>query len=122
VRSVWVRAEAALAYNNEKLIPAKTEKLEYNEIPPPFNLLHAVNVQNKFDIVTALNLKKVAARNPRLVGQFRYEILSWLGVAGGTITLFSNLGGPTTTMIERGSVAAAWGYLHHDVRLPDPDR
>jgi hypothetical protein len=91
VRSQWVRAEAGLANNNGKLIPTKTEEVKYDEIPPPFNLLHAVGVESKAEIAAVVELKVAAKQKPHRIRQLRYEVLSWIGVAGGTFTLFSNL-------------------------------
>jgi hypothetical protein len=91
MRSLWVRAEAGMANNNGKLVPIKTEEVKYDDIPPPFNLLHAIGIESKADIAASIELKIAAERKPHRIGQLRYEILSWIGVAGGAVTLFSNL-------------------------------
>ncbi len=83
VGSLWVRAEAGLANNIGKLIPTKTEEVKYDQIPPPFNLLHAVGVDSKAEIAAAIELKVAAERKPHRIRQLRYEVLSWIGVAGG---------------------------------------
>jgi len=119
VKSLWVRAEAGLANNNGKLVPIKTEQLKYDDIPPPFNLLHAIDIESKEDIATSIALKIATERKPNRIRGIRYEVLSWIGVAGGTITLFSNLGSVLNLaywanwLIARwkGAINAAWDHM-----------
>ena len=118
VKSQWVRAEAGLGNNSGKLVPTKTEELKYDDIPPPFNLLHAVGVESKVELLASIKLKIADARKGRRINQFRYQGLSWIGVVGGTIELFSNLGSVlnlaylTRWIIARwkDGLNAAWGH------------
>lgn len=110
VRSLWVRSEAGLANNNGKLVPIKTEQLEYDDIPPPFNLLHAIGIESKAEIAASIELKIAAERKPNRVKQLRYEVLSWIGVAGGTITLFSNLSSVLNLAYWANWLIARWKY------------
>jgi TIR domain len=108
VKSIWVRAEAGLANNNGKLVPIKIEELKYDDIPPPFNLLHAISIDSKVDIAASIELKIATERKPHRIRQFRYEVLSWIGVAGGTITLFSNLGSVINLAYWANWLIARW--------------
>jgi hypothetical protein len=108
VRSLWVRAEAGLANNKGKLVPTKTEQLKYDDIPPPFNLLHAIGIESKVEIAASIELKIDAERKPHPIRQLRYEVLSWIGVAGGTITLFSNLGSVLNLAYWANWLIARW--------------
>jgi TIR domain len=108
VNSLWVRAEAGLANNNGKLVPIKTEELKYDDIPPPFNLLHAIGIESKAEIAASVELKIAAHREPRRLRQLRYEVLSWIGVAGGAITLFSNLSSVLNLAFWANWLIARW--------------
>src|SRR5499427_10068450 len=44
IKSDWVRSEAGRAQADCKLIPVKLAHLEYEDLPPPFDVLHTENV------------------------------------------------------------------------------
>jgi hypothetical protein len=92
VQSKGVRAEAGAALNENKLVPVKIGALPYEQIPPPFNLLHAIDLRDKVQIKAALT-GKLAIASPPAWKKLRYELLSWIGVIGGSITFAAHLQG-----------------------------
>src|SRR5262245_41073394 len=97
IKSDWVRAEAGAAKKEGKLIPVKTADVAYGDIPLPFGEMHTENLQSNELIKAAVvaQLAKPAAEPTALalLGKgFRYELLTWVGIVGGALTLFSNLG------------------------------
>jgi hypothetical protein len=46
----WVRSEAGRAQADAKLITVKTPEIDYEQIPPPFDVLHAEDIANKEQI------------------------------------------------------------------------
>jgi hypothetical protein len=96
VKSDWVRSEAGRAQADRKLIPVKLEHLTYKDLPPPFDVLHTENVTEDDKIkaaVVAQLAKPVVEPTPLalLTKGFRYELLTWVGIVGGALTLFTNL-------------------------------
>src|SRR5215510_12937904 len=97
IKSDWVRSEAGRAQADRKLIPVKLAHLEYEDLPPPFDILHTENVgeEDKIKAAVVAQLAKPAVE-PSAIGLltkgFRYELLTWVGIVGGTLTLFTNLG------------------------------
>jgi hypothetical protein len=92
VQSKWVRSEAGAALNDNKLIPLSAGAFDYAAIPPPFNLLHIVELGDKAGIKAAL-AAKLARVSPPAWKKLRYELLSWIGVVGGSITFAAHLQG-----------------------------
>src|SRR5262249_5469375 len=97
VRSDWVRAEAGTAKKEGKLIPVKTPDVAYADIPLPFGEMHTENIAST-DLIRAAVVAQLAkpAVEPSAVALltkgFRYELLTWVGIVGGALTLFTNLG------------------------------
>jgi hypothetical protein len=97
IRSDWVRAEAGAAKKDGKLIPVKTADVAYADIPLPFGEMHTENLDSSQLIRAAVvaQLAKPAAEPSALAllrKGFRYELLTWFGIVGGALTLFTNLG------------------------------
>src|SRR6516162_9686138 len=97
VKSDWVRSEAGRAQADRKLIPVKLEHLTYKDLPPPFDVLHTENVgeDDKVRAAVVAQLAKPAVEPSAialLTKGFRYELLTWVGIVGGALTLFTNLG------------------------------
>src|SRR5262245_19676946 len=95
VKSDWVRSEAGRGQG--KLIPVKLEHLTYKDLPPPFDVLHTENVSedDKIRAAVVAQLAKPAVEPSAwtlLTKGFRYELLTWVGIVGGALTLFTNLG------------------------------
>jgi TIR domain len=44
IKSDWVRSEAGRAQADRKLIPVKLPHLVYEDLPPPFDVLHTENI------------------------------------------------------------------------------
>jgi len=87
IKSDWVRSEAGRAQADRKLIPVK---------PPPFDVLHTENVSENDKIRAAVvaQLAKPAVEPSAialLTKGFKYELLTWVGIVGGALTLFTNL-------------------------------
>ena len=94
VASEWVQSEAGRAHRNQKLLPVRSSELEYDEIPPPFENVHTLRLNQTEQILAAVagQLAKPAAAGPRWK-VLRYEVLTWLGMIGGAITLTTNTSG-----------------------------
>src|SRR5262245_27341573 len=97
IKSDWVRSEAGRAQADRKLIPVKLPHLVYEDLPPPFDVLHTENVgeEDKIKAAVVAQLAKPAVEPPAwtlLTKGFKYELLTWVGIVGGALTLFTNLG------------------------------
>jgi TIR domain len=98
IKSDWVRAEAGKAKADGKLIPVKTPTLTYADIPLPFGEMHTENITS-LELIKAVivaQLAKPATPVPQfwqLTSAFKGPFLTWIGIVGGAITLFTNLGG-----------------------------
>jgi hypothetical protein len=98
VRSDWVRSEAGRANADRKLIPVRTGGIDYKDIPPPFDVLHtepAGNIDNLRAAVVG-QLAKPQERVSlfqRVISGAKYQALSWFGIIGAAITLFTGLKG-----------------------------
>jgi hypothetical protein len=96
IRSDWVRAEAGRAKAEGKLIPVKTPDVAYADIPLPFGEMHTENLES-IELIRAAIVAQLAkpAVEPSaialLVKDFKYELLTWFGIIGGALTLFTNL-------------------------------
>ena len=96
IKSDWVRAEAGAAKKDGKLIPVKTPDVAYGDIPLPFGEMHTENVGSTELIRAAVvaQLEK-PAEVPTVVSlltnMVKYEVLTWVGIVGGAVTLFGNL-------------------------------
>src|SRR5262245_22796265 len=98
IKSDWVRSEAGRAQADRKLIPVKLPHLVYEDLPPPFDVLHTENVgeDDKIKAAVVAQLAKPAVEPTAwglLAKGFNYELLTWVGIVGGALTLFTNLGG-----------------------------
>jgi len=96
IKSDWVRSEAGRAQADRKLIPVKLEHLTYKDLPPPFDVLHTENVgeDDKIRAAVVAQLAKPAVEPSAwalLAKGFKYEVLTWFGIVGGALTLFTNL-------------------------------
>jgi hypothetical protein len=96
IRSDWVRAEAGTAKKEGKLIPVKTPDVAYADIPLPFGEMHTENLEASQLIGAAVvaQLAKPAVEPSALAlltKGFKYELLTWFGIIGGALTLFTNL-------------------------------
>src|SRR5215813_13742636 len=93
VRSDWVRAEAGRAKAEGKLIPVKTSDVAYGDIPLPFGEMHTENVGST-DLIRAAVVAQLArpivepSALALLSKGFKYEVLTWVGIVGGAVTLF----------------------------------
>ena len=97
IRSDWVRAEAGTAKNEGKLIPVKTPDVAYADIPLPFGEMHTENLEAsqliRAAVVAQLAKPAVEPSDAALLTKgFKYELLTWVGIVGGALTLFTNLG------------------------------
>src|SRR5262249_23032326 len=95
-KSDWVRAEAGTAKKEGKLIPAKTSDVAYADIPLPFGEMHTENLEasqlTRAAVVAQLAKPAVEPSAVALLTKgFRYELLTWVGIVGGALTLFGNL-------------------------------
>jgi hypothetical protein len=113
VRSDWVRAEAGRAKADGKLIPVKTPELTYADIPLPFGEMHTENIAST-DLIRAAIVAQLAkpavpvSQFWQITGIFEYQILTWIGIVGSTITLFANLSGILNLADWAKEVVAHW--------------
>src|SRR5262249_28607888 len=76
----------------------KTSELTYADIPLPFGEMHTENISSP-DLIRAAIVAQLAkpAVTPspfwQITGVFKYQVLTWIGIVGTTITLFANLRG-----------------------------
>src|SRR6476659_5975801 len=98
IKSDWVRAEAGTANKEGKLIPVKTTDVAYADIPLPFGEMHTENVGST-DLIRAAIVAQLAkpavSQSPfwQITSTFKYQALTWIGIVGSAITVFSNLSG-----------------------------
>src|SRR5262245_19057512 len=98
VKSDWARAEAGRAKAEGKLIPVKAPGLTYSDIPLPFGEMHTENL-TATDLVRAAVVAQLAkpavARSTLWLATttIRLQLLTWAGIIGGSVTIFSNLRG-----------------------------
>jgi len=97
IKSDWVRSEAGRAQADRKLIPVKLAHLVYEDLPPPFDVLHTENVgeEDKIKAAVVAQLAKLQVEPTAwtlLTKGFRYELLTWVGIIGGALTLFTHFG------------------------------
>jgi TIR domain len=96
IKSDWVRAEAGRAKADGKLIPVKTPEVGHADIPLPFGEMHTENVGST-DLIRAAIVAQLAkpvvepAAWASLTKGFKWELLSWWGIIGGALTLFTAL-------------------------------
>jgi hypothetical protein len=94
IKSDWVRAEAGTAKKEGKLIAVKTADVAYADIPLPFGEMHTENIEST-DLIRAAVVAQLAkpAVEPTAVALlmkgFKWELLTWWGIIGGAVTLFS---------------------------------
>jgi hypothetical protein len=115
INSDWVRAEAGRAKADGKLIPVKSPDVGYPEIPLPFGEMHTENITSTDLIRAAIVslLTKPATPAPpfwQLTSAFRGEFLTWCGIVGGALTLFTNLRG----VVDLARWAAVLVQYWHD--------
>src|SRR5262245_6163916 len=94
IKSDWVCSEAGRGQG--KLIPVKLPHLTYKDLPPPFDVLQTENLgeDDKIKAAVVAQLAKPAVEPTAwglLTKGFRYELLTWVGIIGGALTLFTNL-------------------------------
>jgi hypothetical protein len=101
IHSEWVQSEAGRAHSDQKLISIKTKDISYKDIPPPFDTLHAVDINDRDGILAAIlyqlgKPKVQLSRMGQLRKNARFEVLSWFGIIGGAISLATHLQGLVT--------------------------
>src|SRR5262245_13447611 len=97
IKSDFVRAEAGRAKADGKLIPVKEPDVAYSDIPLPFGEMHTEAIANRELIRAAVvsQLAKPALQPSALrvaTKTLRYQVLTWIGIVGGSLTLFTNVG------------------------------
>jgi TIR domain len=98
IHSEWVLAEASQSRKDGKLIALRASSLQAEQIPLPFGEVHTERLEDGPKILAAVvaQLAKPAVQPSalwRASKVLRYEVLTWVGIVGGAITLFANLQG-----------------------------
>ena len=118
IRSDWVRAEAGTAKNEGKLIPVKTSDVAYADIPLPFGEMHTENLEAseliRAAVVAQLAKPVVEPSDAALLTKgFKYELLTWVGIVGGALTLFGNLNAALKLAEWTGVLVENWMEWTH---------
>jgi hypothetical protein len=113
IKSDWVRAEAGRAKAEGKLIPVKTTDVAYADIPLPFGEMHTENVGSTELIraaIVAQLAKPAVSQSPfwQITSTFKYQALTWIGIVGSAITVFSNLSGVLGLADWAKEIVANW--------------
>jgi hypothetical protein len=95
IKSDFVRAEAGRAKADGKLIPVKDTDVAYGDIPLPFGEMHTEDLSKRelirAAVVAQLEKPQVQPRALWVATKtLRYQALTWIGIVGGTITLYSH--------------------------------
>jgi hypothetical protein len=95
IKSDWVRAEAGRAKAEGKLIPVKSSDVSYADIPLPFGEMHTEDITAtaliRGALVALLAKPKVEPSGLWIATRtLRLQVLTWVGIIGGSLTLFSN--------------------------------
>ncbi|MBC8050712.1 MAG: toll/interleukin-1 receptor domain-containing protein [Chitinophagales bacterium] len=93
-KSVWVQSEAGRAQADRKLVPVKSRLMSSADIPPPFENLHTPNLDDRDAVLSAVQLQLAKPPAPPVLWkQARYEALTWFGIVGSAVTIFTNASG-----------------------------
>ena len=108
-----MRAEAGRAKAEGKLIPVKTTDVAYADIPLPFGEMHTENVGSTELIraaIVAQLAKPAVSQSPfwQITSTFKYQALTWIGIVGSAITVFSNLSGVLGLADWAKEIVANW--------------
>src|SRR5262249_53768404 len=119
IKSDWVRSEAGRAQADRKLIPVKLSHLVYEDLPPPFDVLHRENVgqEDKIKAAVVAQLAKPAVEPTAwtlLTKAFKWEVLTWVGIIGGAMTLFTAISFALTLAPWARWVVQNWKKWTHD--------
>ena len=94
VESEWVHAEADRARESGKLVGLKDKRLAHSKIPMPFGNRHMLNLNQRPKILTAVEVQLAQAPPPAPIWKtLRYELLSWVGIVGASVTFAVHLEG-----------------------------
>ncbi len=109
IKSRYVNAEALYAYNNLILLPVRSNDLESNAIPTPFNAIQTALLDDQDAILDGVRkqLIKPPPKSP-LTKTLRHEVLLWFGSINGTIMIFTNLEGILTLASWARLIAEKW--------------
>jgi TIR domain len=94
----FVLAEAGLAKADGKLVAVKEPSVGYREIPLPFGEMQTESLAKR-ELIRAAVFRQLAkpAVESSAVGvatkTLRYQVLTWMGIVGGSVTLFTNFSG-----------------------------
>ena len=96
IQSDWVQSEAGRAHADRKLIPVKTKGLSYKDIPPPFDNMHIENATDREKILAAVvaqlaKPESLLSPGGRLLKTAQFQVLSWIGLVGGILTLATHI-------------------------------
>jgi hypothetical protein len=112
ISSDWVVSEASRAHEVGALLPLRDPDLPRRDVPPPFDNLHMDSADDHQRIVQAV--ESMIARRPGSIrqrsfgGEARYQILSWIGIMGGALTIFSSAGSLITLAKWAKIIADHW--------------
>ena len=98
IQSDFVRAETGRAKADGKLIPVKTDDVGHGDIPLPFGEMHTESHSSK-ELIRAAVVTQLAKPTKQASAlwlatrMLRYQVLTWFGIVGGTITVFTGFRG-----------------------------
>lgn len=96
IGSDWVRAEAGRAKASGKLIPVKSDGVDYGAIPLPFGEMHTEPLRNKPLIRAAITAQLATpavaqGQTVNLANNIKAAAFTWVGILGGALTLLTNM-------------------------------
>ena len=134
IGSNWVRSEAGRAQAAQKLIPVKVASIGYEDIPPPFDVLHTEDIGNEELIqgaVVAQLAKPIVEQHllKQLSASVRYHALNLAGAIGGGISLFVSvekaleLARWARVLVEewQSLTTAVWSWLFAWINITPPE-
>jgi hypothetical protein len=84
----------------------------YADIPLPFGEMHTENISS-LDLISAAVVSQLAkpavpvSQFWQITSIFKYQVLTWIGIVGGSITLFANLNG----VLDLADWAGNWSII-----------
>ncbi len=113
ITSDWIQSEAGRALADHKLIPVKTQRLSYRDIPPPFDNMHIENIERHQHILGAVVATLARpAQQPSSVAiaypKAKYELMSSLVLTGTALSLAAKLTGLITIGAWARHILAVW--------------
>jgi TIR domain len=111
--SAFVYAEALAASHAGKVVPIRANDINYEQIRPPFNALHTVLLDDQEAIITSVERQLTKPRSAfTWIYQFRFQLLTWLGVFGTAMTILHSLDALVVLSSWAKNIVRNWANLN----------